>query len=571
MKWFQNLKTAQKLISSFILISIFIAVVGLIGVNGMKKINSNAVSMHDYNLESVKRLTTVRQNIGDVRFDMLKIVYQANRNNQNAALKKEIEQLSVENNTILSYYEKSLISDEEKPTFEKLKSDLAIFKSTCDMVIGYADKNKYVDADANFAKLPPMRQNIYDDLASLIKMNTAQADSSYKENNLMYTSNFNSIVIITVIATLIAIIIGILLSKWISKQLTKVLKYSEAIGNGDLTQSINIDLKDEIGSLAKALNQSGNNIRNLIIEIINSANDISAGSEELFATAEEVSSKMEAVNESTEQISKGTQDLSASTEEVSASMEEISANTDELAKRASDAEVSASEIKERAINIKETAAQNTKLGESIYNEKRSNILKAIEDAKVVEEVKIMADSIGSIAEQTNLLALNAAIEAARAGEQGRGFAVVADEVRKLAEQSSEAVLNIQNMVAQVQAAFSGLSQSGQDILDYIANRVKPDYELLMNTGIQYEKDAEFVNDINEKISSSSKQMNEVVEQVSSAIQNVSATAEESAASSEEILSSVNEITTAINDVAKSAQSQSELAQKLNEMVQKFKI
>jgi len=127
------------------------------------------------------------------------------------------------------------------------------------------------------------------------------------------------------------------------------------------------------------------------------------------------------------------------------------------------------------------------------------------------------------------------------------------------------------MVSQVQAAVKKLSSSGQDVLDFMSNDVKPNYELLMNTGIQYEKDAEFINDIIESFSLSSKQMDESVTQVSFAIQNVSAVAEESAAGTEEILSSVSEITFATTEIAKSSQSQAELAQKLNEMIQKFKI
>ena len=94
MRLFKNLKTAQKLISSFIVVSLFIGVVGVIGIIGMKSINSNAISMHDYNLESIKQLTTIRQKVGDIRFNMLRIIYQRNMNNQNEQLEQEINQLS---------------------------------------------------------------------------------------------------------------------------------------------------------------------------------------------------------------------------------------------------------------------------------------------------------------------------------------------------------------------------------------------------------------------------------------------------------------------------------------------
>lgn len=570
MKWLSNLKTAQKLISSFIVVSLFVGIVGFIGVIGMWKINSNAVSMHDYNLESIKQMNTIRRNVGDIRFNILLIYSQKDSTNHNES-EKEINELENENNNIIINYEKTLISDAEKPIFTKLKNDLDNYKAVYKTVIKNVNEKDFTAADANYAKIATIRTEIYSDMDKLLKLNTDDADNAYKENNSTYKDSLYQIAAITILGLFIALALGIVISIWISRQIKRVLTFAEALGKGDLTQKIEIDTKDEIGNLARALNQASENVKGLITEIMNSASDISATSEELSATVEEVSSKMEVVGQSTEQISNGIENLSANTEEINASAEEISANTNGLAKRANDAEMSVSEIKKRALDIKEKAARNIELGNSIYDEKRSNILKAIEDAKVVGEVKIMADSIGSIAEQTNLLALNAAIEAARAGEQGRGFAVVADEVRKLAEQSSQAVLNIQSMVGQVQAAFAGLSQSGQDVLEYIAKNVKPDYELLMDTGIQYERDSEFVNGIIEEISSSSRQMNEVVEQVSAAIQNVSLTAEESASSSEEILGSINEITIAISDVAKSAQSQAELAQRLTDMVQKFKV
>lgn len=571
MNLLKNIKIKTKLVISFLVVALLIAIVGLIGTMGMKQINSNAVLMHDYNLESVKQLTTIRQNIDDILFDVLKIDSESSMNNENDALEKEINQLSNKNNTIISNYEKSLMSNDEKPTFTRLKINLQTYKNQYESIIKSANENKYTSIDTTFQILTSMRAYVYNDLSSLIEANINQADNSYKENNSTYKTSLYKIVIIISLGLFIAIMLGTLISIWISKQINKVLKFAEAIGNGDLTYSINIASKDEIGSLAKALNKSSENIRDLITEIMNSASDMSATSEELSATVEEVSSKMEVVNESTQQISKGVQELSATTEEVNASTEEIDANANELTKRASDARASVKEIKKRAFDIKEEASKNIETGSLIYDQNQSNILRAIEEAKVVQDVKIMADSIGSIAEQTNLLALNAAIEAARAGEQGRGFAVVADEVRKLAEQSAQAVSNIQSMVGQVETAVVKLSQSGQDVLKYMVNNVKPSYELLMSAGVQYEKDANFVNNIVEEISISSQQIHEVIEQVSTAIQNVSATAEESAESSEEILGSTSEMVSAISEVAKSAQSQAELAEKLNEMVQKFKI
>lgn len=211
-----------------------------------------------------------------------------------------------------------------------------------------------------------------------------------------------------------------------------------------------------------------------------------------------------------------------------------------------------------------------KLGNYTLKSKKK-MQKAIEDGKVVESIKVMAETIGGIAEQTNLLALNAAIEAARAGEQGKGFAVVAEEVRKLAEQSSDAVINIQDTINKVQLAFNSSINTGSDILEFISKNVEEQFNDYSEVGNKYYNDSNFVSNMSEEIAAMSEEITATVGQVSEAIQNMAQTSQKSSEGAEMIKDSMNETTKAIEQVALTAQGQAELAQKLNEMVQKFKI
>ncbi|ABR36271.1 methyl-accepting chemotaxis protein [Clostridium beijerinckii] len=570
MRWFNNLKIKYKLQISFFIISIFIAVVGVIGILSVSKINSNSNALYEKDFQVLKNLQDFNSNTLHSRLEILNLLNSKDSSKVSQTI-SNIDGYRDENNEILKIYEQSDMNEDENKIYKEIKSDLTDYRNSSDKIISLASDGKYDEAMSFSKESANIREKLTNNIDKLVKITEQKASDKSSSNNNVNNKSFYIMVTTIILGFITAVLLGVIIATIISNNLKKVLLYAQHLEEGDLTQEIEISSKDEIGSMARALNKANENIRRLISVIIDGSNDISSSGQELSATTHEVSSKMNDINESIEQISKGAQDLSAITEEVSASAEEIGATTNELANRANDAAVSVGEIKSRSLEIKRKASENIEQGNSIYEEKKANIIKAIEDGKVVNEVKLMANAIGDIASQTNLLALNAAIEAARAGENGKGFAVVADEVRKLAEQSSEAVSSIQGMVLQVQAAFENLSQSGEDILNYIAQNVKPGYELLMNTGIQYEKDAEFVNEMTEEFASSSNQINEVIEQINQAMQTVSATAEESGAGSEEVLNSISEITLAVSDIAKSSQSQAELSQKLNEVVLKFKI
>jgi len=550
MKFFSNLKMAPKIVALFITVAMFIIIVGFIGINSMRGINDNALAMYNKNLKSVEMIEDLKEKIADLRADTIILVYQDDKVETDVELENKIIKLIDESNELLGEYEKSFLDNQdERDFFSNLQKDTSTYYDGLKTVIKYNKEGNKEATTKSMGELAAIRERTYGNIDELVNHNVEEAKEANDKNKDQFTYARNMSIGVTVIGFIAAIIIGISMSLSIAKRLTKVVNFAKALENGDLTNEISVSSHDEIGEMGESLNKAKDSTKLLISEIMNGSEEISSGSEELSAVMEEISGKIEVVNAAIEQIDRAVQDLSATSEQVSASTQEIGASTTELANRSGISLQAVNKIKSRAIEVKEKADNSIREGNSIYEENKRNILVAIENGRVVEDVKIMADSIGSIAEQTNLLALNAAIEAARAGEAGKGFAVVAEEVRKLAEDSSNAVNDIQSMVQQVQNAFKDLSKSGQDILGYIENSVKPNYELLMNTGIQYEKDSEIINDMAEDVLKSSTQISQVIDQIGS----------------------INEVTEAILDAAKASQRQAEISQNLNELSQKFTI
>lgn len=373
----------------------------------------------------------------------------------------------------------------------------------------------------------------------------------------------------------IVFIASAFISRKITNPILSLNKTVDRFANFDLSENHESDYllkyKDEVGQLARSFRKMEIELVTLIKEILNDSQEMSAASEELCATAEEIASKAESVNSAISQITDAIHDNSAASEEITASIEEVDSSIHELSARAVEGSDNANKSKDNALTVIDKGKKSIVENQNIYEEKKQKIVKAIEEGKVVDNIKVMANTISGIAEQINLLALNAAIEAARAGEAGKGFSVVADEVRKLAEQSSEAVSGIQDTIVKVQSAFKNLSSNSNEVLVFINDNVNPEFEGFREMGNQYYNDAQFVSGITGEISAMVQQLNATVTQVSKAAQDMAESAQSSSEGTEVIRESMNETTQGIEQVAMTAQSQAQLAQKLNEMVQKFKI
>ncbi|WP_342590207.1 methyl-accepting chemotaxis protein [Clostridium muellerianum] len=573
MNSFKNIKVRTKLILSFIIVSIVIAIVGIIGMMSLKTVAVNSESMYNNNLQSIYLLTDIEQNLTEIKSDMLQLVYVRDASKKND-LEKNIESNKSENMVHIKNYEKLPMTDTEKQIWSTFNNQSDRYKTLRESVIKLVDSGNFDEAVKQYEQIPPVRNAMFTSLDKLINVNIDNSKIQNSNNHSIFLNSNRFILILMLIGLLLSIGLALLLNSDISKPLKLAVETIKIVAKGDLTTVVPdkfIKRRDEIGELANSVYLMQKDLIDLIKQIMTNSENISASSEELSATAEEISSKTEEINNAVKNMAVGIKEVSESSEEITASIEEVDSSINELSEKAIEGSTTAHQFKKRASMVEKKGQEAVINVENLYEEKENHMLQAIEDGKVVNDIKVMAATIAAISEQTNLLALNAAIEAARAGEQGKGFAVVAEEVRKLAEQSSQAVTGIQNTIVKVWNAFENLSGNGNDVLKFINEKVNPQFHEFGNVGTQYYSDANFVNKMSEEIAAMSEELTATVNQVSNAAQNVTGSTHKFSEHSETIKISVGETTKAIEELAKTSQSQAELAQKLNEMVQKFRI
>lgn len=572
MNFFINLNVKKKLVSIFSIICIFIILIGTEGILSSAKINEGSKLIYSNYLTSIRNLEETKGNINDIGANLIVIVTGIDKSNLDKSI-KSINDLNNENIKLDKEYDSlPTTSEEEDKIYATFKSDLLKYNEGATKVIELVEANNYEEAGKIFnSDINVIRESMHEKLEKCIEINQKSAQQANLNNLAQFNKSRNTIIIFTAIAFLIIILMAYILSKNIMYPLNKIKDLAERFSHYDFSGTMTVTRKDEFGQTGTALNIAQENIKQLIKEIIDNSSDMSASSEELSATVEEITAKIEIIDRSTVEINKAVQEASATSEEITASVEEVNSSMEELSSKAMEGSGNAAQIKEKAKAVSIESKKALEESKSIYEEKEERILKAIEDGKVVDEIKVMADGISAIAAQTNLLALNAAIEAARAGEQGKGFAVVADEVRKLAEQSSETVNTIQSTIVKVQDAFKNLSVNSNDILKFIIENIKPVLEQYEKSGKQYSEDGEFVSVMSEEIASMSEEVEATVNEVSTAAQILAQNSQLSAEHTGDIQVSIDETSKAMVEVAKTSQIQAEIAQKLNELVQKFKI
>ena len=359
---------------------------------------------------------------------------------------------------------------------------------------------------------------------------TDNIDKIIAEQSAITTQNFNKsktiMFIILAIDLILAIAATFVVAQEIMKGLNTAIDHMKVIATGDFSVTLPekyINRKDDFGDLAKSMETMKSSIKVLVEKI-------QIESQVLYTITDNVDKNIFGLDKDIQRISETTEVLAASMEETAASSEELSASSHEIemavrtiAQKSQEGSEAAAKISDRADLTKEKVIEAKEKTNNIIMEVGKRLEKALEDAKVVENIGVLSESIMNITGQTNLLALNAAIEAARAGEAGKGFSVVADEIRKLAEQSKDTILQIQSVTSEVMGAVENLSDSSSNLLNFVSKEVTSDYEVFMDVGNRYSQDSEYIDGLmtdfsatTEELLSSIHSMTEIISEVANA-------------------------------------------------------
>lgn len=397
-------------------------------------------------------------------------------------------------------------------------------------------------------------------------------ENKREELNKSLIENVIAMGVLVVIALIAMTIVGIFISGKISKPIIKIVKAFEKDSNGQISiKKLEIKDKDELGLLANTLNILQEQIKDFIEGVVSEADKVNKAANTVEKDMIILNNSIEEVSATTEEVSAGMEETAASTEEASNTASSITIDVEGVLKKANEGVTIVKEISSRADNLKSTLNTTFKNGEVILNEAEKNLKGALEEAKAVNKINELADAILDITEQTDLLALNAAIEASRAGDAGKGFTVVAEEIRKLAEDSKNTASKIQDVIKIIVGSVDNLSNNSIKILQFINTNVKEDYNFMLKASDDYDEDAKVLYALVSSYNSTSEQLLISIKNMMKAMDDITKATTEGATGTNSIAERSMVISENLHNLLAQASKSKESSEALKTLVLKFKI
>jgi methyl-accepting chemotaxis protein len=628
-RWFRNLRLRSKIILLVAVLILFTGAIGLFAVINVNRITENTRVLGENSLPKTELLGELREDLGDIRLATLRhmLATEEREFKQHEASIEECKKAMVERLEDLRSF---LITESGRETYDSLIAQWEQFTRSIDTIIAMtalsgSEASAGIIA-ANRQRAAEAGDRLAATLDELVIQIEAHTDEVIHESMATAASGRKAVITLLVVLIIVGFGVGLFIAKPISDPVRELVRIVNKTASGDLTEDIVVRSTDEIGNLTKAFAGMVKNLRAVIGEATSSAHTVAASSEELAAAAEQSASAVHQISSTMGQMSAGVEEQTASINETAASIHQVNQAIAQVAKGAETQVQSVHQTSSVLDNMKKSMDEAIEVLQKVNSASKESAESAGRGGQSIEnvisgmkEIKEAADTVAvaigeldthsqdigkilevidDIADQTNLLALNAAIEAARAGEHGRGFAVVADEVRKLAERSSVETKAIAELISRVrQASDEAVNAIGiaseqveagntltaeaktvleeivantRDIENLIANLIVSVKELV-DAGNTAAKSIDEIVSISEENTAATEEMAAGAGEVGKAIDSIASVSEETAASVEEVSASAEQVNASIEQIAASSAELANMAARLTEAVSVFTI
>ncbi|AZD83369.1 Methyl-accepting chemotaxis sensor/transducer protein [Pseudomonas chlororaphis subsp. aureofaciens] len=536
----RNMNIAPRAFLGFAFIGCLMLFLGIFALNQMSKIRAATVTISTDNMPSIQSIDEFTQQM--LRLQVLSYRLVINRGPEVQAKTRESLELGNQQiEKIRTTYEKLVSSPEESEAYDHYLKLLAEYRKLEERIKELSRNNQLSELQEVLNnELMKNSQQINKVLNLLVQINSQRSKAANEQAAEEYASAFNLVVALLVLSTTLTVVFAWLLTRSITQPVADALHAAEHIAGGDLTQSIQVNGRDEPGRLLQAMATMQEKLRQTLLHISGSAGQLASAAEELNSVTDESARGLTQQNNEIEQAA-------TAVNEMTCAVEEVARNAVSTAEASNDATQSASEGRNL---VRETVSAI----ELMSSEVQSSANRISELAEESRDIGKVLDVIRGLADQTNLLALNAAIEAARAGDAGRGFAVVADEVRALAHRTQQSTSEIERMIGSIQSGTEHAVESMRTSTE----RADSTLSIARGAGGALDTINTAVNEINERnlvIASAAEEQALVAREVDRNLVNIRDLSVQSA--------------TGANQTSEASHELSRLAVDLNSMVARF--